>query len=71
LKAGAARAELDRASGLDAARGVEDHLEERGQSLYRFLGARMFVRGIVAGRHAVHVLAIELQARRTTNRGTS
>ena len=58
----AARAELHQRVRLHAARGVVDRAKETGERFDRLFWALVVVRGIVAGRNGVHVLAIELKA---------
>ena len=58
----AARADFDIGIGVDADRGVVDRLPEILQLLDRFLGPRVIVRRVVAGRDAVQILPVDLEA---------
>ena len=60
-KSRAAGAELHQRSRLRALRGIVDFAEKIRQSLHRILGALVVMGGVVTGRNAVHVLAVELE----------
>ena len=58
----AAGAELHQRAGLGALCGIVNFTEKIRQSLNRVLGTFMVMGGVVTGRNAVHVLAVEFEA---------